>query len=172
MLKLIKKKSWVIASLVLVIILLLSLPAIVSTVKNSNQSTSLEKNSKQIAFDTLEIADNNDERAQGYMFRTDICDNCGMLFVMDKPVKASFWMKDTPTSLDIIFLTEDGFVDSIHQSAKPNSLSPTYKSNQEVLYALEVKAGWSQENNLNEGENIDIEYLFEQGIPYQEEISI
>ncbi len=44
------------------------------------------------------------ERAQGLMFRRDMADDHGMLFVFEETQQVGFWMKDTPMPLDLIFI--------------------------------------------------------------------
>ena len=51
----------------------------------------------------VEVADNNNTRSKGFMWRENIPDGTGMLFVWKKEAYRNFWMKNTPTSLDILF---------------------------------------------------------------------
>ena len=55
----------------------------------------------------VEIADDLDERSTGYQFRDNIPDDHGMLFIMPRPDRYLFWMKDTPLALDIIFIDDN-----------------------------------------------------------------
>ena len=63
-----------------------------------------------------------------------------MLFTYDDPKLVSFWMKDTPIPLDIIFLDAAGFVSQIEHSASPQSLEPI-ETGQPILAVLEVPPG-------------------------------
>ena len=58
------------------------------------------------------------------MFRTSLPADGGMLFVYDKPQIASFWMKNTPIPLDMIFIRADGSIDRIAENTIPESLEP------------------------------------------------
>lgn len=107
----------------------------------------------------LELADSEKERTTGLMFREDICDGCGMLFDFKEERSASFWMKDTPTSLDIIFIKADGRIDSIHTKTIPNKTYPTYDSQTQIRYVLEMKAGFSEENDLKVGMMLDMDKI-------------
>ncbi len=70
----------------------------------------------------VELAESPHEQAKGLMFRTDLRENEGMLFLFPKPKMASMWMKNTPLSLDMIFCNEEGKILAIHQSTTPHSL--------------------------------------------------
>lgn len=63
-----------------------------------------------------------------------------MLFTYDDPRLVSFWMKDTPIPLDIIFFDAAGVVSQIEHSAPPNSLEPI-ESERPIMAALEVPSG-------------------------------
>ena len=60
---------------------------------------------KQIAYQ-LELAANPAARQRGLMFRKDIAEREGMLFVWPEEENRSFWMKDTAMSLDILFFSQ------------------------------------------------------------------
>ncbi|MEL6922119.1 MAG: DUF192 domain-containing protein, partial [Pseudomonadota bacterium] len=58
--------------------------------------------SKRAEF-AIEIARSESERSMGLMFRRDLPKDRGMLFVFDDEDRRFFWMKNTPTALDIIY---------------------------------------------------------------------
>ena len=78
-----------------------------------------------------------------------------MLFVFDEVAEQSFYMKETKIPLDIAFIREDGTIESIKE-LEPFDESPV-TSDGEVLCALEVNRGWFAENNVEVGDQIDIE---------------
>ncbi|RUX33426.1 DUF192 domain-containing protein, partial [Mesorhizobium sp. M4A.F.Ca.ET.050.02.1.1] len=45
---------------------------------------------------SIEIADTSDEREAGLMFRQQMADDHGMLFVFEESRDLTFWMKNTP----------------------------------------------------------------------------
>ena len=102
---------------------------------------------------SIEIADAPDERARGLMFRENLCEKCGMLFVFKEERISSFWMKNTLIPLDIIFIDKDGGIVNIF-SAEPCAEEPCniYTSTTKVKYALEVNKGFSLINNIKEGD--------------------
>ena len=116
-------------------------------------------NVKTEAFTTLplqievptEIRDFN----LGLMFRESLDNNSGMLFIFDEVCKQSFHMTETKIPLDIAFIREDGIIESIKQ-LEPNDTNPV-SSDYEIICALEVNRGWFAENNVEVGDEIDIE---------------
>ncbi|GGA53710.1 hypothetical protein GCM10011385_04010 [Nitratireductor aestuarii] len=100
----------------------------------------------------IEVATKPDEHARGLMFRTEMPDNRGMLFVFPSTGLRSFWMKNTPMPLDLLFIGEDGKVRSI-QPGEPFSeapIGPPVNS----LFVLELKAGTSEKLGIEEGNQL------------------
>jgi uncharacterized protein len=98
-----------------------------------------------------------EQQQQGLMFRTDLGPDSAMLFwpyPPDGPPRvASFWMKNTPTSLDIIFIRPDGTVASIAENTTPFSEDPV-PSYEPVGAVLELVAGRAAELGIDEGSRI------------------
>ena len=103
----------------------------------------------------LEIADTPEERGQGLMFREELCDSCGMLFVFEEEEKHSFWMKDTLLPLDMIFLDEDGVVVDVI-SADPCAEEPcvVYTPRATALTVLEVNQGFVDTYGISVGDHV------------------
>lgn len=99
---------------------------------------------------TLELALTPEEQARGLMFRTDLAPDHGMLFVYDPPRRALFWMKNTPLSLDMIFIAEDGRVESVAAETVPYS-TETIPSKGEVRAILEIVGGRAAETGIEAG---------------------
>ncbi len=53
---------------------------------------------------TVELARTAGERSRGLMFREELAEDGGMLFVYGEDTQASFWMKDTLIPLSIAFI--------------------------------------------------------------------
>jgi uncharacterized protein len=96
-----------------------------------------------------ELAVTPDQQQAGMMFRTDMGELEGMLFVNDEAGVRCFWMRNTLIPLSIAFIADDGTIvnvaemqaksDASHCSAKP------------VRFALEMRAGWFDKHGIKPG---------------------
>jgi hypothetical protein len=103
---------------------------------------------------TVELARTSAERSRGLMFREELPEDRGMLFVFEGETNAGFWMKDTKIPLSIAFLTSDGLIqetqdmeplsEALHVPAKP------------YYYALEVNPGWFERHGVAFGGWVEI----------------
>lgn len=104
-----------------------------------------------------ELARTAAEQARGLMFRTNLADDFGMLFAPypaeGPPREASFWMKDTPSPLDIIFIRADGTIARIAENAVPFDPTPI-PSGEPVAAVLEVRGGRTAELRIAEGDRV------------------
>ena len=98
---------------------------------------------------SVEIADDAAEQSAGLMFRLSLADDHGMLFVFRDTRPASFWMKNTPLPLDLVFIGENGKVVAI-LPGKPFSLS-MISPGMPVRFVLEVKSGIAARNGIVPG---------------------
>lgn len=98
----------------------------------------------------VEIADTNESRSKGLMYRKNLEKNSGMLFVFKYEIMLSFWMKNTYIPLSIAYINSDGRINDIHLM-QPLDTSVIYKSNRKSMYAIEVNQGWFKNNNIVEG---------------------
>jgi len=106
----------------------------------------------------VEVAKSAAEQEKGLMFRTDIADNGGMLFWPypaggGAPKEASFWMKNTPSPLDIIFIRPNGTIARIAENAIPGDETPI-TSGEPVGAVLELKGGRSSALGIAEGDKV------------------
>ncbi|MBO0344635.1 DUF192 domain-containing protein [Roseibium sp. CAU 1637] len=101
----------------------------------------------------VEVARTDSERARGLMHREDMAVDQGMLFIFEAAGQRYFWMKDTPLSLDIIFVDEDGEIIRIADHTVPFSEN-IVPSNGDALYVLELLAGTSEELGITEGDRL------------------
>ena len=101
----------------------------------------------------VEIADNSNTRSKGFMWRENIPDGTGMLFVWNKEAYRNFWMKNTPSSLDILFFDGNGSFLNVVENTEPFSLK-NIQSSKPSQYVLELNSGSSKINNLYGGSQI------------------
>ncbi|MBN1151074.1 DUF192 domain-containing protein [candidate division WOR-3 bacterium] len=115
---------------------------------------SFEKTLIVVGDETLsvEIADDENERSLGLMYRDSLQQNAGMLFVFDRPTKLYFWMKNTKIELDIAFIDSSMVIMEI-ESLIPYS-TENVASDFDAKYALEVNRGWFKERNIVFGDKI------------------
>jgi uncharacterized protein len=102
----------------------------------------------------IEIADTEYERQLGLMFRDEMLEHQGMLFIFPYETMQSFWMRNTRISLDIIFVNRGKRIVTIHQGTDIFS-DQSYPSTEPAQYVVEVIAGFTQKYNVKEGDTID-----------------
>lgn len=112
-------------------------------------------NGKNLIKINVEIADDDDERAKGLMFREKLNENGGMLFVFEDEDHQTFWMKNTMIPLDMIFIGTDFIIVDV-KNAKPCGEDPCklYKSSKPAMHVLEVNSGFAAKNNIKIGDKI------------------
>lgn len=108
---------------------------------------------ERIAF-SVEVADTPEAQARGLMFRTDLGDNEGMIFPYDGTRAQSFWMKNTPLPLDIIYIGPDRRISNIAAETEPYSLDPVYSVGP-VLGVLELRGGRAAELGIEPGDLVE-----------------
>lgn len=101
----------------------------------------------------IEIADDMVTRTVGLMYRENLKEDQGMLFIFPNQTIQSFWMKNTILSLDIIFVNKDREIVTIHKSTEPLT-EESYRSDEPAIYVVEVNAGYTDRHNINEGDKI------------------
>jgi uncharacterized protein len=98
----------------------------------------------------VEITETPEARAMGLMGRVLSDHTAGMLFLFEKAEPQVFWMRNTPTSLDIIFIDAGNRVLNI--AAHTTSMSDrTYASAGSARYVVEAMAGFAERFGIREG---------------------
>ena len=103
----------------------------------------------------LELARSESEQQRGLMYRRELPENQGMLFIFQQEQPLGFWMRNTLLPLSIAFLDKNLHIvdiqdmqprdETVHVSAKP------------ALYALEMNQGWFRKRGIAAGAQLDIE---------------
>jgi len=101
----------------------------------------------------VELAKTQEEHNIGLMYRHEMADDHGMLFLNQQVRFNSFWMKNTYISLDIIFIRADGTIANIAAGTVPLSLDAIV-SVEPVLAVLELTAGQARRMGLRAGDTV------------------
>ncbi len=98
----------------------------------------------------VEVVDDNAERQQGLMYRTELSEDSGMFFIFDREGLYPFWMKNTLIPLDIIWIDEDGKVVSIGANSLPCEADPclVISPSGNSSYVLEINGGLSAKKGI------------------------
>jgi uncharacterized membrane protein (UPF0127 family) len=99
---------------------------------------------------STEVADNEEEREKGMMFRKEMPDGTAMLFVLDAPQKPAFWMRNTFIPLSVAYVNTFGMIMEIHD-LQPKDERPVSADFDSILYAIEVPQGWFSKNGILPG---------------------
>jgi len=100
-----------------------------------------------------EVANTTEQRTRGLMYRRELDNNEGMLFVYDTKSPLSFWMKNTFIPLSIAFISDERRIVHI-EDMTPQSLKG-HKSPVPVRYALELNRGWFEERGIADGARVE-----------------
>ena len=103
-----------------------------------------------------EVAASQNERERGLMYREELGEDAGMLFVFEKEDKYQFWMKNVNFPLDIIWVNKDMRVVDIQTAMPCTEHCIEYTPDYPARYVLEVPAGFTAAHNIKTGALIDI----------------
>lgn len=102
---------------------------------------------------TVEVAANAADQERGLMYRQTLAPDAGMIFPLPRPQVATFWMKNTYISLDLVFVRADGTIANIAAKAVPMSLD-IVPSDGPVSAVLEIAGGRSAELGIRVGDRV------------------
>lgn len=111
------------------------------------------------AWFTVEIADTDESRARGLMFRDHLPEDRGMLFVFPDEQPRAFWMRNTRIPLDILYFDREFRLVSLHERVPPcgNAPScPSYPSGRPAQYVLELNAGLARRLGVQTGDRLHV----------------
>lgn len=107
----------------------------------------------------VEVADTDDTRAQGLMFRDEMAEDRGMFFVHPRNEMQAYWMKNTKIPLDILYFDPQLKLVSQSRDTPPCSggdSCPPYPSTAPAQYVLELNAGEAAKLNLQDGDQLKL----------------
>jgi uncharacterized membrane protein (UPF0127 family) len=160
-----QKNFWTQKNIIIIVIVLLAITAsyflffrkITNEPKfvKEGEVTFLNKDTRQqLAKIDIEAAINPTERSQGLMFRSQMDEDNGMIFIFDHMDMQSFWMKNTLIPLDILFIDNKGIINTIHSNTIPYS-EKSLPSKQKSQFVVEVNGGFCFRHNIHEGDLIE-----------------
>jgi hypothetical protein len=103
----------------------------------------------------VEVADTPQALQKGLMYRTSLDEHKGMLFIFSREVPQSFWMKNTPLPLDMVFVNGQMAVVDINHNATPYSVD-VFTSKESCKYVVEVNGGFCLEHGIDAGDRMSI----------------
>ena len=103
----------------------------------------------------VELALDDAAREHGLMYRTELADDAGMLFIFPDEAPRTFWMKNTLIPLDITFLTTDGTLINVGHGT-PGVEVPGVFSDAPARMVLELRAGWSADHGFKPGDRVQV----------------
>jgi uncharacterized protein len=92
----------------------------------------------------------------GMMWRTNMAEMDGMLFVFAQPHRARFWMRNTILPLSCAYIDPEGTILELHDM-KPRDESGIPANSDNVQYVLEMNKGWFERHNVTSGMLINTE---------------
>lgn len=116
----------------------------------SRTVTFLDTDGDSVTSVEVAVADNQQERNEGLMDVNNLPRDKGMLFIFENQQPLSFWMANTPLSLDIIFINEAMEIVRIHQRTQPFS-QKSVTSGEPARYVVEVNGGFCLTHDIQQG---------------------
>ncbi len=101
---------------------------------------------------SVQIADDDKERAHGLMFVRDMPEREGMLFMWPEEETRAFWMRNTYIPLDLFYIRK-GEIVKVISWAKPMD-ETSLPSDQPVDWVLEMNGGWAERYNVGVGDKV------------------
>ena len=110
---------------------------------------------RRVAFQ-VEVADTPAKRERGLQYRRELPEGGGMIFLFPVESRQSFWMKNTPIPLDIIFIDRNMKIVGIVEQATPFSLDARAVASPS-LYVLEINGGLARRHGIRPGDSVSFE---------------
>jgi hypothetical protein len=98
------------------------------------------------------------EMQHGLMGRRDLGPDQGMIFIYQKPERMNFYMRNTPTPLDIGYFTADGRLREVYPMYPFDERTVSSRS-ESIQFSLEMNQGWFQANAVKPGAQLDMKAL-------------
>jgi uncharacterized protein len=119
------------------------------------------KSGRDVAF-YVEIADSPAKRELGLQYRRDLAADRGMIFLFPAESEQTFWMKNTPIPLDMIFISRDLKIVGIVEQTVPFSLDPR-SVGAPSQFVLEINGGLAKRYGIQSGDRVRFEAILTAG---------
>lgn len=139
--------------MVVCVLLLSAHAALAQRAEMRREKLELITSSGRHAFQ-IEVAESDEDKSRGLMFRRSMPESAGMLFPYWPPQEATMWMRNTYLSLDMVFITADGTVHRIEHGTQPFS-EKVIASEGNVVAVLELVAGVARKIGLKAGDKVE-----------------
>jgi len=132
---------------------LLGLIALIGNMAAAQNTPQMElpriKLSAGIHLIDTQVAASPEQRSTGLMFRKDMPQSEGMLFVFEEASQQCFWMKNTLLPLTAAFVADDGKI--VNLADMQPQTTESHCSTQPVRYVLEMNQGWFRKKGIKAG---------------------
>jgi len=135
----------------------LSVMSAVSACEAQPKVVILTGSGREVAF-RVEIADTPAKREMGLQYRRELASDRGMLFLFPSEARQSFWMKNTPITLDMIFIDRERKIVGIVENSAPFSLEPRSVA-APSQFVLEINGGLARRYGIRTGDRVRFEGL-------------
>lgn len=148
---------------ILTFFIYLALPVVTAAEGVTKENSQKKLHTLKLAGKVLkvELAEDENSRRRGLMFRKSLNEDEGMLFIFPDETQLSFWMKNTFIPLDIGFFDKDkrliNFLSMEPVKSEMQVNLPSYESRGPAKFALEVNQGWFKKNKVQVGQKFELE---------------
>jgi uncharacterized membrane protein (UPF0127 family) len=134
--------------------LLLVVLTVLSSVSacQSQPKVTISTKDREVEF-LVEVADTAGKRQMGLQYRQGLADDRGMIFLFPSESLQTFWMKNTPISLDMIFINRNRKIVGIVERTVPFSLDQR-SVNEPSQYVLEINGGLARRYGIQTGDSV------------------
>jgi hypothetical protein len=119
------------------------------------------KQGRNVAFQ-VEVADSPAKRQLGLQYRRELASDHGMIFLFPEESQQTFWMKNTPIPLDMIFINRDMKIVGIVEQTVPFSLD-SRSVDAPSQYVLEINGGLAKRHGIQTGDRVRFDSVAPQG---------
>ena len=131
---------------------LIALIASVTACQAEPKVTITTKDGRNVSF-VVEVADTPSKREMGLQYRRDLAADRGMIFLFPAESQQSFWMKNTPLPLDMIFINRERKIVGIVEQTVPFSLDPRSVT-APSQFVLEINGGLAKRHAIKAGDAV------------------